>query len=283
MEVEKGAQLTRPAVSGDTSVVVAWRWAMSACRVGLCRQADAFESAGRVGTGQRADLDPVGRPTPFLSACRLPKASPPRVPREPDDRSQKVARAIYRLRRTDRTSRQQSIDRPPNTRCNDSVPPDITTHTKSIERPIPCRYIDMRQRCRRWRKKRQATPRWAGADQSIDTRCSMDRNALLNGWTRVRQWIPRCDSMDRAARLNGSNETRQWIDKHRPIWRGKTDRERDGPKGRIGDSTHGYGSAARWLSLPRTDNHPYERPMVIPHEDSRLWDRRPTVIPSADP
>ena len=45
----------------------------------------------------------------------------------------------------------------------------------------------------------------------------------------------------------------------------------------------GYGSGERWLSLPRTDNHPYERPMVIPHEDSRLWDRRPTVIPSADP
>ena len=39
----------------------------------------------------------------------------------------------------------------------------------------------------------------------------------------------------------------------------------------------------RWLSLPWTDNNPYERPMVIPHVDSRLWDRRPMVIPSADP
>ena len=47
--------------------------------------------------------------------------------------------------------------------------------------------------------------------------------------------------------------------------------------------THGYGSAERWLSLPRTDNHPYERPMVIPRADSRLWVRRPTVIPSTDP
>ena len=176
---------------------------MSAWRVGACRRADAPRSARRVGTGQRADPDPVGRPTPSIPACRLPKASPPRVPREPDDCSQKVARAIYRLRRTDRTSRQQSIDRPPNTRYNDSVPPDITTHTKSIERPIPCRYIDMRQRYGRWRKKRQAGPRWAGTDQTIDARCSMDRIALLNGWTRVRQWIARRDSMDRAARLNG--------------------------------------------------------------------------------
>ena len=167
--------------AGDTSVVVAWWWAMSACRVGLCRQADAPESAGRVGTCQRADLDPVGRPTPFLSACRHPEASPPRMPREPDDCPQKVARAIYQLRQADRTSRSQSIDRPPHTRYNDSVPPDITTHTKSIERPIPCRYIDMRQRYGRWRGIHQAGPRWAGADQTIAARCSMDGSALLNG------------------------------------------------------------------------------------------------------
>ena len=60
-------------------------------------------------------------------------------------------------------------------------------------------YIDMRQRYGRWRGIRQAGPRWDGADQTIDARCSMDRNALLNGWTRVRQWIARRDSMDRTA------------------------------------------------------------------------------------
>ena len=199
---ERSRSVTRVFCGLTTAVTIpmcrrlAWCWSMSAGRVGVCRRADTSRSACWVGTGQRADPDPVGRPTPFLSACRHPEASPPRVPREPDDCSQKVARAIYRLRRTDRTSRQQSIDRPPHTRYNDSVPPDITTHTKSIERPIPCRYIDMRQRYGRWRGIRQAGPRWDGADQTIDARCSMDRNALLNGWTRVRQWIARRDSMD---------------------------------------------------------------------------------------
>ena len=203
MKVEKGARLTRPAVSGDTSIVVTWWWAMSACRVGVCRRADTSRSACWVGTCQRADPNPVGRPTPFLSACRHPKASPPRVPREPDDCSQKVARAIYRLRRTDRTTR-----------------------LESIERPLPCRYIDMRQRYVRWRGIRQAGSRWAGADQSIDARCSMDGSTLLNGWTRVRQWIAQRDSMDRTARLNGWDKTVQWIDDHPSISRGKTDKQR---------------------------------------------------------
>ena len=125
---------------------------MSACRAGLCRQADAFESAGRVGTGQRADHAPVGRPTPFLSAYRLPEASPPRMPREPDDYPQKAAIPIDRHRQADRTSRHLSIDRPPHTRYNDSAPPDITTQPKSIERPMPCRYIDIRHRYRRGRE-----------------------------------------------------------------------------------------------------------------------------------
>ena len=135
------------AFCGQTAVVtiprcrrLAWCWSMSAGRVGVCRRADTSRSPCWVGTCQRADPDPVGRPTPFLSACRLPEASPPKAPREPDDCSQKVARAIYRLRRTDRTTR-----------------------LESIERPRPCRYIDMRQRYGRWRGIRQAGPRWAGA------------------------------------------------------------------------------------------------------------------------
>ena len=67
---------------------------------------------------------------------------------------------------------------------------------------------------------RTATPRWAGADQTIDARCSMDGSALLNGCTRVRQWIARCDSMDRTTRLNGWDKTFQWIDDHPSISRG---------------------------------------------------------------
>ena len=48
----------------------------------------------------------------------------------------------------------------------------------------------------------------------------MDESALLNGWTRVRQWMERRDSMDGTARLNGWTETVQWMDKRLPIWHG---------------------------------------------------------------
>ena len=175
---------------------------MSAGRVGLCRQADAPESAGRVGTCQHTDPAPVGRPTSFLSACRHPKTSPPRVPREPDDRPQKVAIPIDRLRRTDRTSRHLPLYRPPHTRYNDPAPPDITTQPKPIERPMSCRYIDIRQRYGRWRGIRQAGPRWAGAVQTIGARCSMDGQAPVH-LARQSGLKPRQDEKGLSATSNG--------------------------------------------------------------------------------
>ena len=72
---------------------------MSACWVGASRRADAPRSAGWVGTGQRADADPVGRPIPSMPACRLSEASLPRMPREPDDRPQRVARQLRMMAR----------------------------------------------------------------------------------------------------------------------------------------------------------------------------------------
>ena len=126
-----------------------WVVAMSAWRVGACRRADAPGSARRVGTCQRADPDPVGRPTPSMPACQLSEASMPRIPRGLGDRPQKAVRSTYRHRQTDRTSRDQLIDRPPHTRYNDSTPFDISTRPKSIERPVPCRYIDI---CHRYGK-----------------------------------------------------------------------------------------------------------------------------------
>ena len=84
---------------------------MSAGRVGVCRRADTSRSACWVGTCQRADPAPVGGPTPFLSACRHPEASPPRVPREPDNYPQKVAILIDQHQRADGTSRHLQLYR----------------------------------------------------------------------------------------------------------------------------------------------------------------------------
>ena len=126
-----------------------WKTAKSACRVGASRRADAPRSARRVGTCQRADADPVGRPTPSMPTCQLSEASMPRIPRGLGDRPQKAVRSTYRQRQADRTSRDQLIDRPPHTRYNDSTPFDISTRPESIERPTPCRYIDI---CHRYEK-----------------------------------------------------------------------------------------------------------------------------------
>ena len=117
---------------------------MSACRVGAC---------------QRADPDPVSRPPPSIPACRLSEASMPRIPRGLGDRPQKAVRSTYRHRQTDRSSRDQLIDRPPHTRYNDSTPSDISTRPESIERPAPCRYIDMHHRYGRHNKTRRAVRR----------------------------------------------------------------------------------------------------------------------------
>ena len=91
-----------------------------------------------------------------MPAYRHSEASMPRIPRGLGDRPQKVAKSTYRHRQTDRTSRGQLIDRPPHTRYNDSTPFDISTLPESIERPAPCRYIDIRHRYGRHNKTRRA-------------------------------------------------------------------------------------------------------------------------------
>ena len=101
----------------------------------------------------------VGRPRYPQSVDRVVRVGRPKSPRGSGGRPQKVARAIYRLRQADRTSRSQSIDRPPHTRYNDSTPFDISTRPESIERPAPCRYIDMHHRYGRHNKTRRAVRR----------------------------------------------------------------------------------------------------------------------------
>ena len=122
------------------------RTAMSVYRVGVCRYTEPRESGYRIGVCRYTDPDPVGIPTPSESVARHSKAGIPTLPRGSGDCPQKVAKPIYRHRQADRTSRNQSIDRPPYTRYNDSTPPDISTQPKSLERPAPCRYIDIRHR-----------------------------------------------------------------------------------------------------------------------------------------
>ena len=144
----------------------AWRQAKSVHRVGGIGRPRYPQSVNRViqvgrpksprGSGAFSSDQP-NSPTmseqpsghPFPSLRRISSNSPPcspRIPRGLGDRPQKAVRSTYRHRQADRTSRHLSIDRPPHTRYNDSIPPDISTRPKSIERPVPCRYIDIRHR-----------------------------------------------------------------------------------------------------------------------------------------